>query len=77
MSLKCEKFANHLDVKNRRRKRDKGSSEIRICSLVGNPNLQKVLIISALPRPCWNREIIYLWYDLDKAVPFCKEKIEK
>lgn len=57
MSLKCEKSANHLDVKNRRRKRKRGKGlfEIRIHSLERNPNLQKVLITVALPRPCWKQ----------------------
>lgn len=58
-------------------KRGKGSFEIRIHYLERYPNLQKALITIALPRPCWNREMIYLWHDLDKASPSCKEKIEK
>lgn len=79
MSLKCKKFANHLDVKNKRRKGKKignGSFEIRMHSLDRNPNLQKVLIIAALARPCLNREMIYVWHDLDKATPSGRRKLK-
>lgn len=68
MSLKYKKFANLLDVKNRRRKRKrgKGSFEIRIHSLEGSPNLQTVLITVGLPRPCWNRNDLFVAWPWQK-----------
>lgn len=82
MSLRYKKFANYLDVKNRgqnkkQKTKREWSFEIRIHSSDRNPNLQNVLITAALPRPRWNRNMIYLWRDLDKTTPSYKEKIEK
>lgn len=65
-----------LKTKEEREKIGNGSFEIKMHSLERNPNLQKVLITAALARPCLNREMIYVWHDLDKATPSARRKLK-
>lgn len=32
--------------------------------------------MAALARPCWNREMIYVWHDLDKTTPSARRKLK-